>query len=257
VGFGSYLTRIKRLLEQDKPENLEKLAGFFGAQQPVMATVLGEAKADAVVRMLSGIAQTQKANQEEMSLSVTEQLNIITHIQEILHIQRQYITGKETQERKPVNLRNIINDSLAMLFSSIDKSAIAISLEIPAELPLLKGDRTKLMQVMLTIFKNSIEAIDTEAPEKAITLKAYQQNGELAIQFRDSGAGFDEATAGRLFERGFTTKFSGAGLGLYNCREIVESHEGTMAITSEGPGKGALATIIFRLPSGNEVLRRA
>lgn len=245
VGFGSYLTRIRRLLDQDKPENLEKLAVFFGDRQPAMASAIGEEKAGAVIGMLSGIVQTQKNNQEEIGRSITEQLNIISHIQEILHIQRQYIGGKETQERKPVNLRSIINDSLAMLFSSIDKNGVAISLDIPDEPPLLKGDRTKLMQVVLSVLKNSLEAIDGEMPEKNISIRVVSQEDQVTLEIRDSGNGLDKETALRLFERGFTTKFSGAGLGLYNCREIVDSHEGTISVSSEGPGKGTLVTIKF------------
>jgi len=247
VGFGSYLTRIKRLLEQDKPENLAKLAVFFKEQQPVMATAIGEAKAGAVATMLSGIAETQKATQEEIGRSITEQINTITHIQEILSIQRQYITGQETQERKPVNFRSIINDCLSMLFSSVDKKGIAVSLDIPTDLPLIKGDRTKLMQVILNLLKNSIEAIEMQDSEKAISLRVYSEPGLLNLEVRDSGVGFDKTTASHLFERGFTTQPSGSGLALYNCREILESHAGTIALTSEGPGKGALATIQFKI----------
>jgi len=64
---------------------------------------------------------------------------------------------------------------------------------------------------------------------------------------KDSGNGFDEATAVQLFERGFTTKTSGTGLGLHSSMAIVESHAGNMSITSEGPGKGALTTIKFKI----------
>src|SRR5579872_5503110 len=133
-----------------------------------------------------------------MSQSITEQLNTINHIQEILHIQRQYISGKETQERKPVNIRAIINDSLSMLFSSIEKNVIAVSLAIPEGLPLIKGDRTKLMQLILTLLKNSLEAIDTQSPEKAISIRADSQEDQLVIAVLDSGAGFDKETAARL-----------------------------------------------------------
>ena len=61
--------------------------------------------------MLAGIALTQRSNNEEISKTISEQLNIITHIQEILDIQRQYVAGHNSQERTPVNLRSIINDS--------------------------------------------------------------------------------------------------------------------------------------------------
>jgi ligand-binding sensor domain-containing protein/signal transduction histidine kinase len=246
VGFGSYLTRITRSQEQGQPENLEKLAVFFESQRPAMATAIGEVKSGAVVNMLTGIAQTQKASQEEIGKSVIEQFNIIKHIQEILHIQRQYITGKESQERKPVNIRNIINDCRAMLHSSIEKNAIAVTMDIPADLPPIKGDRTRLMQVFLQVFRNSLEAIGPDAQEKTISIRVHTKSDQLVLEIRDSGQGFDGSVSARLFEKGFTTKLSGAGMGLYNCHDIMESHDGSIAIASEGPGKGALVSI--RLP---------
>ena len=247
VGFGSYLTRIRRLLEENNRPDLQNLAGFFEAQRSVMVIAIGEAKADAVVTLLNSIGQTQSNNLEEIRNSITEQLNIITRIQEILNIQRQYISGTESQERKPVNLRSIINDCMSMLFASVDNNAIAVSLDFQDEQSDIKGDRTRLMQLMLNILKNSIEALGTNAPIKTISLRMQRQADLLTLQVRDSGCGFDEATAGRLFERGFTTKASGAGLGLYNCRTIVESHEGSITLTSEGPGKGALTTVQFKV----------
>jgi PAS domain S-box-containing protein len=245
VGFGSYLTRIRRLQDDDKPENLQNLASFFEEQKTPMVTAIGETKAGAVIKMLGGIAKTHKNNHDEINKSITEQLNIITNIQEILNIQRQYITGHESQERKPVNIRNIVNDSLSMLFSSIDKMAIAVNLNIPADLPIIKGDRTKLMQLILNILKNSIDAIDKDAAEKNICINASAGPGKLVIQVKDRGQGFDKATADQFFTKGFSTK-SAAGLGLYNCHTIAESHEATVDISSEGPGKGAVATITFK-----------
>ena len=66
-----------------------------------MSGAIGEAKAGAVVKILTGIAQTQKSNQADISKSITEQQNIITHIQEILNIQRQYISGQESMKKDP------------------------------------------------------------------------------------------------------------------------------------------------------------
>jgi len=223
------------------------LTRFFEENKPAIATAIGDAKAGAVIKMLAGIALTQRSNQEEVAKSITEQLNIITHIQEILNIQRQYIAGKGSQDREPVNIRHVINDSISMVFASIDKMAIGVSLEMPQELPIIKGDRTKLMQAILNILKNSIEAIDKNSEEKSITLNAYTKPGQLVLQIRDSGAGFDQSTATQLFKRGFSTKFSGSGFGLYNCRSIIESHDGTIDIASEGPGKGSITTMSFKL----------
>jgi len=247
VGFGSYITRIKRSLEQDNTLNLQKLADFFCAEQAAMAAAIGEAKAGAVVKMLGSITEAQKKVQDEIKRSVAEQLHIITHIQEILNIQRQYANGHEVQETKPIRLQSIINDCLSMLFASLEKRNIRVSVNIPEKLPVFNGDRTRLMQVILNILKNSMEAIDMSAEQKNISIQAAHHDNELVLQIKDTGHGFDEATAGQLFERGFTTKASGSGLGLNSCRAIIESHTGTINMSSEGFGKGALTIISFKI----------
>jgi len=247
VGFGSYLGRIRRALEQNDAGNLHNLADFFATQQAAMATAIGEAKAGAVVKLLTSITDAQKTSQEEIQRSLTEALRIISHIQEILHIQRQYVAGQGGKEEKSANLRSILEDCLSMTFASIDKRAIIVKLDAPAELPSVTGDRTKLMQVLLNILKNSIEAIDLNAAEKTISIRMSAQDGSLVLEIQDSGNGFDEATGARLFGRGFTTKSSGTGLGLNSCRTIIESQAGTIGISSKGPGKGALTTIKFKI----------
>lgn len=247
VGFGSYLTRVKRLQEQGNSENLKNLASFFESQQQAMAVAIGEERASAVVTMLNGLAKTQLNDREEVRKSITEQLNIIEQIQEILHIQRQYISGQETQERKLVNLKSIINDCLSILFASLDKSAITVDLNIPDDIPELRGDRTRLMQVILSILKNSLDAMDKKTAEKTISFLAHTRHNQLILQVRDSGNGFSEATARQLFKRGFSTKPTGTGLGLYNCKAILESHGGDIDVISEGPGKGSVATVKFKI----------
>ncbi len=247
VGFGSHLSRIKRSMEQNNTENLQKLADLFSAQQPVLTTVMGEAKAGAVVSMLNSMAEAQKSNEEETRKSITDQLKIVNHIQEILNIQRQYLNGNQTLEKKSTSLKSIVNDCMSMLFASIDKRGITVSLNVPEGLPVIRGDRTRLMQVILNILKNSIEAIDINAGEKTISLKVSTDDDVLILQVKDSGNGFDAVTGKKLFVRGFTTKASGSGLGLNNCRAIIESHGGAIDIASEGFGKGSVATIKLKI----------
>jgi signal transduction histidine kinase len=246
VGFGTYLTRVKRLQEEDSPLILRNLVTFFETQKHALGSVIGEAKADAVIKVLSGVAETQRNNQEEISDVITKQMSIVGNIEDILHMQRQYIEGHETQERKPVNLKTLINEALALHFIPIDSMGITINLDIPDDLPLVKGDRTRLMQVLLNVIKNSIEAIGVQAEEKIISLRIRPQDDLLMLGIRDTGNGFDGIIRSRLFEQGFTTKSAGAGLALYNCRTILDSHAGTIALSSDGPGRGALATITFK-----------
>jgi len=212
-----------------------------------LTSVIGEVKAGAVVNMLSGITESQRKNQEEIGRSIKEQLNIINHIQEILHIQKQYLNGHSTFERKLTNLRTIITDCVSMLYASMEKREISLSINIPEKLPKIKADRTRIMQVILNILKNSIESIDVNADEKNITMSVKIHNSSLVLLVEDTGYGFDESTKKQLFTRGFTTKASGSGLGLSNCKAIIESHQGTIEIASDGFGKGAVVAMEFKI----------
>lgn len=252
VGFGSYISRIKRSLEHNNAGNLVKLTDYFVAQQSAIGRVIGESKAGAVVGMLNGMTETQKNIYDEISKSITEQLNIITHIQDILNIQRQYVNGHEALGKKPTNLRTIVSDCMSMLFASIDKRKINMSVCVPEKLPLIHADRTRLMQVILNVLKNSIEAIDINGVEKNISLHVHTTADDLIVQIKDSGHGFDKETGEQIFERGFTTKATGSGIGLSNCKSIIESHGGTIDIRSEGFGRGAQTTITFKLSDNSK-----
>jgi signal transduction histidine kinase len=136
---------------------------------------------------------------------------------------------------------------MSMLVASLDKRGIKVTIDAPEKLPVIMGDRTQLMQVILNLLKNSIEAIDISAPEKNIRITGTVRTGSFEIKIQDNGHGFDKATGSKLFERGFTTKASGSGIGLSSCRAIVESHEASIDISSEGFGKGSQTTIKFKI----------
>ena len=244
VGFGSYLNRINRALELNNLNTIKSLAAFIKGQQTAIAAAIGADKAGALTTITEGIANTQTSNNSEISLAIKELSNIISHIQEILNIQRQFVQGHGGgHERKPVNLVNIIDNCKAMLFASLDKKGIQLKTDIPKPSYIVKGDHTKLMQVILNVLKNSIEAIDMDAAEKRITIAIGASANEIELSIADNGMGFDQKTGSHFFERGFTTKKTGTGLGLYNCKTIVEAHGGSFTINSAGPGNGSVTTI--------------
>lgn len=245
VGFGSYLTRINRMLEQNPQVNLPNVVNFMKGQETALAQAMGAPKAGALINMVDGISKIQIQNAAEIQRVIVEQLNIVTHIQEILNIQRQYVVGHESQDRKPVNLGAIIYDCRAMVQGTIENKGVKLYINIPTEPVFVKGDRTKLMQVILNVLKNSIEAIDTDAQVKDIKISLVKCDNHIDLTIADSGKGFDAETGASLFERGYTTKTTGTGLGLYNCRSIIESHSGKITLKSSGPGLGATTAIIF------------
>ena len=248
VGFGSYLNRINRANEHNAGESIKNLNIFLKSQQALLNDAIGTDKSTALVSITDGIGKTQGDSQREISASVSELLNIVSHIQEILNIQRQLVRNHgSSHERKSVNIVDILDNCRSMLLASLEKKGIKLTMSIKQGSHTIKGDHTKLMQVILNVMKNSVEAIDMESENKAIAILVESDEKHLNLKFTDNGKGFDEETRNKFFQRGFTTKKSGTGLGLYNCRSIVESHAGTFDIMSDGPGLGAVTSIKFEL----------
>ncbi len=245
VGFGSHLTKINRALEDSGVENLEKLCVFIQQNQQALAIALGDQKASALITMIGALNTSVKKGVEVVKGSVNEQLRVTAHIQDILNIQRQYVLGNHSQERKPVNLKEIIGDCRSMINASLEKRGIQFFSSLPAVAVHLNGDRTKLMQVILNLLKNSIEAIDPDGDRKEIHLSLSLTNNKIILVIFDSGKGFDSAARAQMFTRGYTSKSQGTGIGLYTSKSIIESHGGSIAMESQGPGKGSTTTIEF------------
>jgi len=256
VGFGAYLTRAKKILESSNLGNLPKLAEFFEARRESLVSTFGEEKAAAIVAMVQGLARTEAEGREEMGKIISEQQSTTARVQDILHIQRQYISGQESHERKPVSLRSIVNDCKAMLFATLERHHIAVRMEMAGDT--IKGDRTRLMQMVMNLLKNSIEAVEAGvgdgqaggvkaveagSVERAIIIKIVRSGQQMVLSIRDTGHGFSEETAANLFVRGYSTRPAGGGTGLYNARTIVESHGGSIELRSEGEMMGALAVV--------------
>ncbi len=112
------------------------------------------------------------------------------------------------------------------------------------ELPFTRCFPQQLNQVFMNLLVNAAQAI---AKQGTITIKTWQQDGEIRVAISDTGCGIAPEHMSRLFEPFFTTKEvgKGTGLGLSITYDIVKKHEGRIEVESE-PGKGSTFTV--RLP---------
>ena len=105
----------------------------------------------------------------------------------------------------------------------------------------------QVQQVLLNLVVNAFDAM-RGVPESRRKIEiSTQRNGSQTVRtgVRDYGTGFSEETSERLFDRFFTTKADGLGMGLAIVRSIVESHAGSIvAENAEGGG----ARFDFTLP---------
>ena len=116
-------------------------------------------------------------------------------------------------------------------------------------LPLLLADRRRLAQALQQLVSNAVKFTPSGG---SVQVTAQRDGDALLIAIADTGIGIAEADLGRVFDpftqldSSLARRFSGAGLGLYLARALIESHGGTLTLTSR-PGAGTTAEI--RLPA--------
>jgi PAS domain S-box-containing protein len=155
---------------------------------------------------------------------------------------------KAPPRKERVDLNKAINDVIALAQAAIIKNGVSVRTRFAEDLPPVQGDRIQLQQVLLNLILNAVEAmyaVEAEARELSISAEQSQANHVL-VAVRDSGPGIDPANLDRVFEAFYTTKSSGAGMGLSICRSIIDAHGGRLWASANVP-QGAIFQ--FTVPS--------
>jgi two-component system sensor kinase FixL len=108
-------------------------------------------------------------------------------------------------------------------------------------------DRAQIQQVIFTLVRNALEALDDRPPgsREVVVSTARAPDGDVLIEVRDNGPGISAQILERLFDPFCTTKPAGTGLGLASSRTIARSHGGTL---EHRPNTPAGACFVLRLP---------
>ncbi|KAA3600834.1 MAG: hypothetical protein DWQ06_08405 [Calditrichaeota bacterium] len=96
----------------------------------------------------------------------------------------------------------------------------------------IEGNSPQLQQVFLNFLLNSKDAFENEEGKIKIRLKKVKS--KIEITFEDNGKGISQQVRKSIFEPFFTTKDTGSGLGLYLSKRIIENHNGTVEVDSDG-----------------------
>lgn len=139
-----------------------------------------------------------------------------------------------------------ILQSIVHTYSGMDCSGnIDIGLNVINNIPIIYADYTKLKQVFINLIKNSFEALDLKKSSYIhIIVKATDCN--LIIEISDNGCGIPADKINEIFTPMVTFKEGGTGLGLPISKMIIESHNGTIHVTST-EGVGTIFTISLPL----------
>jgi PAS domain S-box-containing protein len=157
------------------------------------------------------------------------------------------LARKEEPVRRPLNLNELVEESLPLLAQDVNRQRIKVELALEPGLPAVLADRVQLQQVLINLFINAIQAmIETPRPERVLAITSRVEGaGDVMLAVRDSGSGIDPTAAHDLFKAFVTTKTNGMGMGLSICKSIIEAHGGRIwADVDEASG----AIFRFTLP---------
>ena len=145
--------------------------------------------------------------------------------------------GRDRSERTEVNVDNLVREVIAIVHSELERQRISVSLDLQKPLPAILGDRVQLLQVLLNLILNAIEAmVSVKSRARTVTVKARPHGPhDVLVEVEDSGAGIRSGDLGRIFDAFFTTKSNGMGMGLAICRSIIESHGGSLTASANNP----------------------
>lgn len=129
----------------------------------------------------------------------------------------------------------MLEECAAIMRTKADESRLKMILEIPTDLPKIKGDRDKIKQVVLNLTSN---AVNYNKPGGKITIAAQWDQNELQISVSDTGPGIRPADLTHLFDKFYRSQTTekaaqGTGLGLAICKKIVEAHGGSIDVQSQ------------------------
>jgi signal transduction histidine kinase len=153
--------------------------------------------------------------------------------------------GRQRDARvRPVQVRTLFEEAASLLRASLPSGVEIIIDDVPVDVA-VSGEPAQLQQVILNLCTNAAQAmprggsIRITAEQKEVTAFLPVSHGELVpgryvgLAVIDSGHGFDESVARRLFEPFFTTRSAGTGLGLATVHDIVRDHDGAMNVQSK------------------------
>ena len=151
-----------------------------------------------------------------------------------------------------LNINEVIQEVAALTEAEINKKQISFRAQLAGNIPLVRGDRIQLQQVILNLIINAIEAIATAGgvARDLFVCSAIEESGGILVAVRDSGVSVNPDKLDQVFEAFYTTKDGGMGMGLTICRSIIEAHGGRLWMTPNSP-RGVL--VQFILPSSEKV----
>ncbi|HYO73334.1 MAG TPA: ATP-binding protein, partial [Archangium sp.] len=227
---GSRMVRLKQLtglLEQHQGD----LTGFL-TKDP---------RGPQWMSYLSALADELLREHTSMKESAGKLREHLEHMRAIIQVQQAYARSSLLPEE--CNLAQLVEDALSIQLPALQRHGITVTPELRAQ-PRARLDKHRVLQILINLLTNARNAMSgLPEAQRQLRVRLDVEGATARIQVVDSGKGIAPEHRERLFSQGFTTREDGQGLGLYSSGLAAKSLGGRLTLDSEGPGKGATATL--------------
>lgn len=209
-------------LEREKSMMLAEMAPVFAHE---IRNPLGSIKGAAQYLKTEAVTEEQH-KLFDVIIEEVNRLNAV--ISQFLDYARPY-----TLKLKAQNINTLISRAISIIAANELAEKISLVPELYDDLPDVEVDGEQLMQVILNIALNAIEAMPQGGTLTFRTTRIETGTGKaVGITIRDTGTGIDKESLRNIFKPFYTTKERGAGLGLAICRKIIKEHGGVIRVKS-------------------------
>ena len=160
-------------------------------------------------------------------------------------------SGRAEWQVGEVDMKAVVDDSVAATSQLFDSKRVTLAVDVPAGLPPVRGDRDRVVQVLINLLSNAAKFVAADAGR--VTVDVHADGPAVTVRVTDNGPGVALADRQLIFEKfrqagdTLTAKPEGTGLGLPISRQIVE-HLGGRLWVEDAPGQEG-AVFAFTLPA--------
>jgi PAS domain S-box-containing protein len=199
------------------------------------------------VRMLrTGMVQGEKREQalETIERNARAQVQLIEDLLDVSRI----LSGKLKLEIEPVNVDMVVAQAIETVRPAAEAKAVRLQAALDSNC-LIMADATRLEQVVWNLLANAVKFTPKQG---RVMVTVVRVDSSVQLTVSDTGQGVPSSFLPHVFERfsqaegGPSRRAGGLGLGLSIVKHVVEAHGGTVAVFSEGEGKGS--EFVVRIP---------
>jgi len=147
--------------------------------------------------------------------------------------------------RYPVQLSTLVEETVEPWYPEMKEKGLDFKVDISENLPVVNADNKRLTWVIVNLIRNAWQYTPSGG---CVTVRLYEQNGNIVLDVQDTGVGISKGDQQKLFSRFYrvadTTQIRGIGLGLYVAKAIIDGHEGKIQVRSE-EGAGSTFSVIM------------